>query len=55
MWVKHSSFSRKSQARKIAAMLREPGGHRVRARVVREIYWRVDWKPAAKPETKEGA
>ena len=42
-WRKHSVLADKRNARRIAKMLREPGAGRVRCRIVKEVYWRVDY------------
>jgi len=42
-WRKHSAFTRRSEAVKIAKMLRAPGDHRVRSRIRKEVYWRVEY------------
>lgn len=42
-WLKHSVFNRKSRATKTVAMLRAPGEHSVRARIIKEVWWRVEY------------
>lgn len=42
VWQGHSSWDRKTRAHSVAKELRAPGDDKVRARVVREVSWRVE-------------
>lgn len=47
MWCNANAYKDKRRAKREANMLRAPGKHKTRARVVKEICWRVkywhDW------------
>ncbi len=48
-WRKSATFTDKRRAKRQAKMLRAPGEHRVRARIVKETYWRVDYGVPVEP------
>lgn len=47
-WRKYGAVKNKRRARSIAKGLRAPGDDKVRARIIKEVWWRVEYMEPVK-------